>query len=189
MIARLRCFRGIDTLSAAGLCAEVGSCERFAKQLIGVPRDRADRVHLRQQTRAGPDHQGRAAARAPTARRGRAPLPPSARDRRSPRGPPAGQDPRVDPDRLARAATPARTLAAARPPAASPPASSRSLSRASSPHSAGRPQPSTDPPTNIPARPGLPGRARDHRATARRHATVRETAMGSHRHRRGGARS
>ncbi len=30
-IARLRCFRGIDTLSAAGLCAEVGSFERFSK--------------------------------------------------------------------------------------------------------------------------------------------------------------
>jgi len=30
-IARLRCFRGIDTLSAAGLCAEVGTFERFCK--------------------------------------------------------------------------------------------------------------------------------------------------------------
>jgi transposase len=30
-IARLRCFRGINTLTAAGLCAEVGSFERFAK--------------------------------------------------------------------------------------------------------------------------------------------------------------
>jgi transposase len=35
-IARLRCFRGIDTLSAAGLCAEVGDWERFRpKQLSG----------------------------------------------------------------------------------------------------------------------------------------------------------
>jgi transposase len=31
IVARLRCFRGIDTLSAAGLCAEVGTFERFAK--------------------------------------------------------------------------------------------------------------------------------------------------------------
>ena len=31
VIARLRCFRGIDTLSAAGLCAEVGTFNRFAK--------------------------------------------------------------------------------------------------------------------------------------------------------------
>jgi transposase len=28
-IARLRCFRGIDTLSAAGLCAEIGDWQRF----------------------------------------------------------------------------------------------------------------------------------------------------------------
>src|SRR3954452_13567780 len=35
-IARLRCFRGIDTLSAAGLCAEVGDWQRFGpKQLSG----------------------------------------------------------------------------------------------------------------------------------------------------------
>ncbi len=29
-VARLRCLRGIDTLSAVGLCAEVGDFERFA---------------------------------------------------------------------------------------------------------------------------------------------------------------
>jgi len=29
--ARLRCLRGIDTLSAAGLCAEIGDFERFAR--------------------------------------------------------------------------------------------------------------------------------------------------------------
>jgi len=35
-IARLRCFRGIDTLSAAGLCAEVGDWRRFRpKRLAG----------------------------------------------------------------------------------------------------------------------------------------------------------
>ena len=35
-IAALRCFRGIDTLSAAGLCAEVGDFKRFRpKQLSG----------------------------------------------------------------------------------------------------------------------------------------------------------
>jgi transposase len=31
VIARLRCFRGIDTLSAAGLCAEVGHFGRFPR--------------------------------------------------------------------------------------------------------------------------------------------------------------
>jgi transposase len=30
-VGRLRCLRGIDTLSAVGLCAEVGEFERFAK--------------------------------------------------------------------------------------------------------------------------------------------------------------
>jgi transposase len=30
-VARLRCLRGIDTLTAAGLCAEIGDFERFAK--------------------------------------------------------------------------------------------------------------------------------------------------------------
>ena len=33
-VARLRCFRGIDTLSAAGLCAEVGRFERFSKPAL-----------------------------------------------------------------------------------------------------------------------------------------------------------
>ena len=33
-IGRLRCFRGINTLTAAGLCAEVGSFERFAKPAL-----------------------------------------------------------------------------------------------------------------------------------------------------------
>jgi transposase len=30
-IARLRCLRGIDTLSAVGLCAEIGDWERFPR--------------------------------------------------------------------------------------------------------------------------------------------------------------
>jgi transposase len=30
-VARLRCLRGIDTLTAAGLCAEIGDFERFAR--------------------------------------------------------------------------------------------------------------------------------------------------------------
>ena len=32
VIARLRCFRGIDTLSGAGLCAEIGHFARFASR-------------------------------------------------------------------------------------------------------------------------------------------------------------
>ena len=30
-VARLRCLRGIDTLSAVGLCAEIGDWQRFAR--------------------------------------------------------------------------------------------------------------------------------------------------------------
>src|SRR5204862_7261498 len=31
LVPRLRCLRGIDTLTAAGLCAEIGDFERFAR--------------------------------------------------------------------------------------------------------------------------------------------------------------
>lgn len=62
-IARLRCFRGIDTLSAAGLCAEVGDWSRFRpKQLSGflgiVPTERTSDTKRRQGaiTKAGSVH-------------------------------------------------------------------------------------------------------------------------------------
>jgi len=62
-IARLRCFRGIDTLSAAGLCAEVGDWARFKpKQLSGflgiVPTEHTSDTKRRQGsiTKAGPVH-------------------------------------------------------------------------------------------------------------------------------------
>ena len=63
-IARLRCFRGIDTLSAAGLCAEVGSFARFSKPglmsgFLGiVPSERTSDTKRRQGsiTKAGPGH-------------------------------------------------------------------------------------------------------------------------------------
>jgi transposase len=62
-IARLRCFRGIDTLTAAGLCAEVGDWQRFRpKQLSGflgiVPTEHTSDTKRRQGsiTKAGPVH-------------------------------------------------------------------------------------------------------------------------------------
>ncbi len=62
-IARLRCFRGIDTLSAAGLCAEVGDWQRFRpKQLSGflgiVPTEHTSDQKRRQGsiTKAGSVH-------------------------------------------------------------------------------------------------------------------------------------
>jgi transposase len=64
VIARLRCFRGIDTLSAAGMCAEVGSFSRFPRPtlLAGflgiVPSERTSDTRRRQGsiTKAGPTH-------------------------------------------------------------------------------------------------------------------------------------
>jgi transposase len=63
-IASLRCFRGIDTLSAAGLCAEIGSFARFdhPKRLAGflgiVPSEHTSDTKRRQGaiTKAGPGH-------------------------------------------------------------------------------------------------------------------------------------
>lgn len=62
-IARLRCFRGIDTLSAAGLCAEVGDWARFRpKRLSGflgiVPSEHTSADKRRQGaiTKAGSPH-------------------------------------------------------------------------------------------------------------------------------------
>jgi transposase len=64
VIARLRCFRGIDTLTAAGLCAEVGDFARFAKPTLlsgflgVVPSERTSDTKRRQGsiTKAGPPH-------------------------------------------------------------------------------------------------------------------------------------
>jgi transposase len=66
-IARLRCFRGIDTLAAVGLCAEIGDFDRFAhpRQLgafLGlVPSERTsdEKRRLGQITKAGPKHSRR----------------------------------------------------------------------------------------------------------------------------------
>ena len=62
-IAALRCLRGIDTLSAAGLCAEIGDWRRFRpKQLSGflgiVPTEHTSDSKRRQGsiTKAGPVH-------------------------------------------------------------------------------------------------------------------------------------
>ncbi|HEY1457937.1 MAG TPA: IS110 family transposase [Solirubrobacteraceae bacterium] len=64
VIARLRCFRGLDTLTAAGLCAELGDFARFAKPTLlsgflgVVPSERTSDLKRRQGsiTKAGPPH-------------------------------------------------------------------------------------------------------------------------------------
>ena len=60
-VARLRCLRGIDTLSAVGLCAEVGEFERFAKprQLMSYLGLIPIRGHQRRETPPRRDHQDR----------------------------------------------------------------------------------------------------------------------------------
>jgi transposase len=63
-IARLRCFRGIDTLSAAGLAAEIGDFARFRRPrylagFVGiVPSEHSSGERRRQGhiTKAGPGH-------------------------------------------------------------------------------------------------------------------------------------
>jgi transposase len=96
-VARLRCFRGIDTLTAAGLCAEVGNFERFAKPsllsgFLGiVPSEySSDSKRVQGQiTKAGPTHTRRLLVEAAHhyRRRPRVGLELAARQ--------AGQDPRV----------------------------------------------------------------------------------------------
>jgi transposase len=64
VIARLRCFRGVDTLTAAGVCAEVGDFHRFPRpaMLSGflgiVPSERTsdEKRRLGSITKAGPPH-------------------------------------------------------------------------------------------------------------------------------------
>jgi transposase len=64
VIAGLRCFRGIDTLSAAGLCAEIGDWRRFGKPALVsgflgiVPSEHTSDSKRRQGaiTKAGPPH-------------------------------------------------------------------------------------------------------------------------------------
>ncbi len=97
-VARLRCLRGVDTLSAVGLCAEIGDFERFR------PRRAADElrgpgpvgVNDRAAAPAWVDHQDRVGARAAAAGRGRMALPlaPEHRPRahRPPGQPAAGSD-------------------------------------------------------------------------------------------------
>jgi transposase len=66
-IARLRCLRGIDTLAAVGLCAEIGDFDRFShpRQLgafLGLVRSERTSDEKRRQgqiTKAGPKHSRR----------------------------------------------------------------------------------------------------------------------------------
>ncbi|MBV9837802.1 MAG: IS110 family transposase [Solirubrobacterales bacterium] len=97
VIARLRCFRGIETLSAAGVCAEVGSFARFPQPtllsgFLGiVPSERTSDLKRRQGsiTKAGPPHARRLLVEAAHHYRHRPAIGETLARRQ------AGQDPRV----------------------------------------------------------------------------------------------
>lgn len=96
-IARLRCFRGIDTLAAAGLSAEIGDFGRFAKatRLAGylgiTPSEHTSAENRRQGaiTKAGPSHARRLLVEAAQHSSRPPRLAPRLRKRQE------GQDPRV----------------------------------------------------------------------------------------------
>jgi Transposase IS116/IS110/IS902 family len=118
VIARLRCFRGIDTLTAAGVAAEVGNFARFPKPallsgFLGiVPSERTSDLKRRQGaiTKAGSGQ-----ARPPPAGRSRSPPQPPTDNRRDARAPPGRTGPADHRDRLAHATTSTPTLAPATP--------------------------------------------------------------------------
>ena len=115
-VGRLRCLRGIDTLTAVGLCAEIGDFERFARaeQLMSyiglVPCESHDRAAAP----ARVDHQDRVRARPAAAGRGRLALPPAPPDRQGADRPPGRPAARSDRDRLVSPTTPAPHLGPAR---------------------------------------------------------------------------
>lgn len=96
-VERLRCFRGIDTLTAAGLCAEIGDFRRFERpaQLAGylgiTPSEQTsnERRRLGGITKAGPSHARRLLVEAAHHSSRRPRLSPKLRRRQE------GQDPRV----------------------------------------------------------------------------------------------
>jgi Transposase IS116/IS110/IS902 family len=156
-IGRLRCFRGIETLTAADLCAETGGFERFSgptllSGFLGiVPSERTFDQRRRQGsiTKAGSPHARRLLVEAAQHYRKR-PAITHALTRRQ-----EGQDPRViaiawhAQRRLHQRWTHLHTKRK------SPPAWSRSPSPASSPDSSGRPPPSMpdrSTPTTAPGR-------------------------------------
>jgi hypothetical protein len=117
-IAALRCFRGIDTLSAAGLCAEIGDWQRFRpKQLSGflgiVPTEHTSDTKRRQGsiTKSGSVHARRLLVEASHHYRHRHGVGDNLARRQH------GQDRRVIENHLACTAPPAPALADSRRPA------------------------------------------------------------------------
>ena len=145
--ARLRCLRGIDTLTAVGLCAEIGDFERFARaeQLMSyvglVPSEHTtgQQRRLGAITKTGSGHARRLLVEAAWHYR------PRPAHRQGPRRAPGRPARRSDRDRLERATTPAPHLEPARSSAPSAAPSSPSPPPANSPASAGRSPASNNP--------------------------------------------
>ena len=113
-IARLRCLRGIDTLSAVGLCAEIGDWARFPKaahvmSYLGlVPSE--DTTGSSRRPRS--DHQDRQRAWPPALGRSRVALPPPAAQQHGAQAPPGRTARPRRGDQLASATATAPHLAA-----------------------------------------------------------------------------
>ena len=161
-VARLRCFRGIDTLTAAGLCAEVGDFHRFSKPallsgFLGVVPSEYSSDEKRTRARSPrPDRRtpGACWSRPPTTTAtgqrwaftfGHAR---PSRTRVSCRSPGAASDGYTSAGRIFTHG------------AASAPGRSRSPAHASSPRSAGRPRPWTDTHDQHPRHPASAGAPR-----------------------------
>src|SRR5215212_7481781 len=147
-VARLRCLRGIDTLSAVGLCAEIGDWERFRRpgQLmsflgLGPPRT----APASSADKARSPSRARATAAAYSSK------PPGTTAAHQPAAPRSAADNKASPRTSSR--SPERRNSgctapgdASTPSAASAARSSRSPPLANSPASAGRSPPPTDQP-------------------------------------------
>ncbi len=144
LVARLRCLRGIDTLTALALVAEIGDFSRFRSAaefmaFVGlVPSEHSSGEHRRQGsiTKVGNSHVRRLWSRPPGTR---------AAARRSATSSPAASAAKTRRDR-ARLALPAAPLLRAGsgwPAAASPSRRSSSPAPASSPASSGRSRPTS----------------------------------------------
>ena len=153
-VARLRCLRGIDTLTAVGLCAEIGDFERFARaeQLMSYVGLVPSESTTGQQRRLGVDHQDRLRARPPTAGRGRLALPPAAHAsaRRSPSArtaspPRRSRSPGAPSNACTAPGTGSRHAPSAAPSSPSPPPANSPASAGRSPASNNQPAPPRHP--------------------------------------------
>lgn len=118
-VARLRCLRGIDTLSAVGLCAEIGDFRRFARasQLMHYVGLVPSESSSGEQRRLGSITKTGSPARPAPAGRGGLALPPSAARGTRARAPPGWPARRGGGDQLVGAAAAAPHVVAAGGPA------------------------------------------------------------------------